>query len=133
MSTRKTDARQEQYETCGRGYLQVKNHQTRGCCGKPDDSIDYVLDAPPHQAASEVDAAESHALPPADEDLESGCVTPTADFSKEQDLCDHMLDYIAGSTQQMDTDRETARLEPNQEAEVMAFLMKLSGKHLLWC
>ena len=44
-----------------------------------------------------------------------------------------MLDYIAGSMQQMDTDRETARLEPNQEAVVMAFLMKLSGKHLLWC
>jgi len=44
-----------------------------------------------------------------------------------------MLDYIAGSTQQMDTDRESARPESNQEAEVMAFLMKLSGKRLLWC
>ena len=41
-----------------------------------------------------------------------------------------MPDYITGSMQQMDTDRESARPEPNQEAEIMAFLMKrLSGRH----
>lgn len=41
-----------------------------------------------------------------------------------------MLDYITGSMQQMDTDMESARPEPNQGAEIMAFLMKrLSGKH----
>jgi len=45
-----------------------------------------------------------------------------------------MLDYIAGSMQQIDTDKESAGPEPNREAEVMAFLMKrLSGKHLLCC
>ncbi|DBA75752.1 TPA: hypothetical protein ACH3X1_010163 [Trebouxia sp. C0004] len=134
MTTRQTDNRQEQCETCSRWYLQVKNHQIRGCCGSPDDSIDYVLDAPPHQAASEPDATDSLALPSADEDSESCCVTPPADSSEEQDLCKHMLDYITGSVQQMDTDRESARPEPNQEAEIMAFLMKrLSGKHRLWC
>ncbi|DBA98248.1 TPA: hypothetical protein ACH3X1_001172 [Trebouxia sp. C0004] len=105
---------------------------TRGCCGSPDDSIDYVLDAPPHQAASEPDATDNLALPSVDEDSESGCVTPPADSSEEQDLCKHMLDYITDTVQQIDTDRESARPEPNQEAEIMAFLMKRLSECAVW-
>ena len=102
--------------------------------GSPDDGIDYVLDAPPHQADPEQDATDNHTLPPADGDSVSGCVTPPADSEEEQDLYKHMLDYITDSVQQMDTDRAAARREPDQEAEIMAFLMKrLSGKHRLWC
>lgn len=45
-----------------------------------------------------------------------------------------MLDYIAGSMQQVDTDKESALPDLDQEGEVMAFLMKqLSGKQMLWC
>ena len=86
MATRQTDNRQEQCETCRLWYLQVKNHQTRGYCGTPDDITDHVLDAPPHQTASEPDATDSLTLPPADEDSELGCVTPPADSAEEQDL-----------------------------------------------
>ena len=51
-------------------------------------------------------------------------VSPQADCSKEQDLCDQVLDYIAGSMQQVDTDKEFAPPDLDQEAEVMAFLMQ---------
>ena len=48
-------------------------------------------------------------------------VIPAADCLEKQDICDQMLDYMAGSMQQVDTDKKSAPPDLNQVAEVIAF------------
>ena len=111
------DARQEQSDTCSRWYLQVKISQNRGCI-----AILLTVSCPCRltslpQNQMQLIVTQYHQLAR----ILSPGVTPTADCLEEQDLCNQVLDYIAGRTQQVDTDKISAPPDLSQEAEVMAF------------